>query len=78
MADCGPPYSSWAIGVTDDPIECKSTHEREKHIVSRWRHWDAGTENDARKIARYLQCKEMLGGPGGPGGPGSARYVYVM
>lgn len=71
----GPPSSEWTVGTTDDPGESKSAHEREGHLTSRWRHWDAGTENDAREIVLHLQGKGMQGGPGRPG---NARYVYVL
>lgn len=68
-------YSSWTIGVTDQPNERKQQHERDGKNVSYWHQWDASTELVARRIERYFGDK---GCRGAGGGPGNANYVYIF
>lgn len=75
IASRGPPGSSWVVGVTDDPDRRRDEHRREGHSTSRWRHWPADTEDDARAAERYFSNG---GTQGNPGGPGNASYVYAF
>ncbi len=68
-------YSSWIIGVTDQPDKRKQQHERDGKDVSYWHQWDASTELVARRIERYFVDK---GCRGAGGGPGNANYVYIF
>ena len=69
------PYSSWTIGVTDDPSARKSQHERDGHSIEHWMVWNADSEQDAREIERHFI---ILGMKGHPGGQGTADYVYIF
>lgn len=72
----GRPYPLWVVGVTDDPARREKEHRRDNHNTSRWRHWNAGTEEDARRVEAYfIVVKKMRGGTGGSG---SADYVYFF
>ncbi len=68
-------YSSWTIGVTDQPDKRKQQHERDGKDVSYWHQWDASTELVARRVERYFVDK---GCRGAGGGPGNANYVYIF
>jgi len=68
-------YSSWTIGVTDQPNERKQQHERDGKDVSCWHQWDASTESAARRIEHYFVDK---GCKGAGGGLGNANYVYIF
>ena len=67
----GLPYSSWTIGVTDDPAKRKQDHSNPVG----WRLWDADTERAARNVEAYFIAKGMKGGTGGAG---RADYVYIF
>jgi len=68
-------YSSWTIGVTDQPNARKQQHERDGKDVSHWHQWDASTELVARRIERYFVDKRCSGAGGGLG---NANYVYIF
>ena len=68
-------YEGWTIGVTDNPDRRRAEHEAEDERTSRWRDWDAETEDDARDIEQYFIDKGMQGGTGGRG---RADIVYVF
>jgi len=68
-------YSSWTIGVTDQPNERKQQHEQDGKDVSCWHQWDASTESVARRIEHYFVDK---GCEGAGGGLGNANYVYIF
>ena len=64
-------YSSWTIGVTDDPVRRKGEHSNTEH----WMQWKADSEAAARNVEKYFLDKGMKGGTGGSG---TADYVYIF
>lgn len=64
-------YSVWTIGITDDPDRRKREHGNPQC----WHHWDASTEEVARRIESYFLEK---GCKGAGGGGGNANYVYIF
>lgn len=64
-------YSVWTIGVTDDPDRRKQEHDNPQC----WHHWNAPTEDAARRIEKYFVDK---GCKGDTGGGGDADYVYIF
>lgn len=64
-------YSSWTIGVTDNPNTRRSQHGNPKH----WHHWRADTHGIARSVEKHFIDKGMNGAGGGPGTP---NYVYIF
>jgi len=64
-------YSVWTIGVTDDPDRRRTEHGNPKC----WHHWNASTEQVARRIETYFTDK---GCEGAGGGKGNANYVYIF
>ena len=64
-------YSSWTIGITEDPNRSRIEHGN----PGLWRVRDAITESSARKIEQHFRAKGMLGTA--DGGPNS-HYVYIM
>ena len=68
-------YSSWTIGITNDPSRRKKEHENEGDNVAYWAHWRADTLRVARNIESYFIDKGMKGGSGGP--VETPLYVYV-
>ncbi len=64
-------YSSWTIGITDNPNTRKIQHGNPKN----WHHWRADTETMARNIEKYFIAKGMSGAPGGGETP---NYVYIF
>jgi hypothetical protein len=68
-------YTSWTIGVTDDPSTRKAQHESEGSNVSCWTQWITGSEKEGREVEKYFLDKGMKGGTGGGG---YAGYVYIF
>lgn len=68
-------YSSWTIGLTDDPVERKAAHKKDGKNVSSWEHWETDFEQVGRDVEQYFIKKGMKGGTGGDTG---AQYVYVF
>lgn len=68
-------HSDWTIGVTDDTARRKAEHERDGEDITRWRHWEADTESNARTIEAVFVGRGMKGEVGGGG---SADFVYVF
>lgn len=64
-------YSSWTIGITDNPGQRKSQHGNPKH----WHQWRADTEAMARKVEKHFTEKGMKGEIGGGKSP---NYVYIF
>lgn len=64
-------YSSWTIGITEDPERRKQEHNN----PVRWHHWDAVLESSARNIEKYFLAKGMKGDTGGGTYP---HYVYIF
>ena len=64
-------YSSWTIGVTNDPEKSRREHGDPEH----WHQWDASGEEPAKRIAYHFLEK-------GYNGSGdmvdSANYVYIF
>lgn len=76
VASSGRPYTSWVIGVTDDPARRKKEHQRDRRDPLQWYQWNAENEDVARGVEMYfIVSKEMQGGFGGSG---SADYVYIF
>ena len=65
------PYSSWTIGVTDDPARRRREHSN----PNVWHHWNADTDQIARNVEAHFVAKGMKGGSGGTG---RADYVYIF
>ena len=63
-------YSSWYIGITDEPQRRKDEHGN----PTKWRHWKADNEQIARDIERYFLKMGMTGDTGGGNNP---SYVYI-
>lgn len=68
-------YSSWTIGVTDDPETRRTQHQNDGNNVSSWKHWKTDSEQDGRDIEAHFLGKGMKGGTGGAG---KAGYVYIF
>ena len=64
-------YSSWTIGITDDPERRK----REHNNPETWMQWRADTETIARNVEKYFLEKGMKGDTGGGKNP---NYVYIF
>lgn len=64
-------YSVWTIGITNDPERRRSEHDS----TPGWHHWDAETEDAARRIEKYFLDKGMKGDTGGGDNP---TYVYMF
>jgi len=64
-------YSSWTIGITDDPDRRRSEHNNPTH----WHQWRADTETIARNVEKYFLDKGMKGDAGGGISP---NYVYIF
>ena len=64
-------YSSWTIGITDNPTERKSQHGNTTH----WHQWRADTEAIARNVEKHFLDKGMKGATGGGD---STNYVYIF
>lgn len=64
-------YSTWTMGVTDQPTTRKSQHG---DPIS-WHQWNADTEKTARDVESHFID---LGMKGGEGGRGNADYVYIF
>jgi len=68
-------YSSWTIGITNDPKRRKEEHENDGKKVGMWKDWKANSEKIARNVEKYFQDKGMKGGEGGGDKP---TYVYIF
>jgi len=64
-------YSSWTIGITDDPDRRKVEHSN----PTCWRQWIADTETIARNVEKHFLDKGMKGATGGGESP---NYVYIF
>lgn len=64
-------YSSWTIGITDDPDRRRREHNNPRD----WHQWRADTEGIARRVERHFLDKSMKGDVGGGESP---NYVYVF
>ena len=64
-------YTIWTIGVTDRPEQRRQEHGSPKY----WHHWDATTEQVARRIEQYFIDQGCKGGVGGGVNP---NYVYIF
>ena len=64
-------YSSWTIGITDDPERRKGEHKNPKY----WHDWRADTETIARNVEEHFIEKGMNGDVGGGESP---NYVYIF
>jgi len=64
-------YSSWTIGITDDPDRRRTEHSNPKY----WHQWRADTETIARNVEKYFTEKGMNGATGGGEHP---NYVYIF
>lgn len=67
-------YSSWTIGITDDPDRRRKEHADEGDNVQYWMHWKAESEAIARRVEKLFLGKGMKGGTGGGDNP---IYVYI-
>ena len=64
-------YSSWTIGITDDPARRRREHNNPKD----WHDWGADTEAIARKVEKHFLDKGMKGDTGGGEHP---NHVYIF
>lgn len=68
-------YSSWIIGITNDPVRCRNEHRNEGNDVSSWTVWEADDENIARNVEKYFLDKGMNGASGEGWMP---NFVYIF
>ena len=68
-------YSSWYVGITDDPPRRKSEHTSEGDFTGAWFAIDTGSETTARAVEKHFLD---LGCKGGAGGGYDPTYVYVF
>ena len=72
-------YTSWQIGITNDPTTRKQQHADEKKETKYWKQWLADSLSDAREIESYfIENKNMKGGTGGDLSPHKTVYVYIF
>jgi len=71
----GTAYSSWTIGITNDPNRRYREHAANGKDVSRFTYWNAGNESSARRIEAICLSRGMEGDTGGGINP---IYVYVF
>lgn len=70
-------YSSWTIGITNDPERRRGEHNNDGKSTSACRHWEADSESVARNVEQYFLNKGMKGGGGGGSSP-PPRWVYIF
>jgi hypothetical protein len=68
-------YTSWTVGITNDPARRKGEHENAGKSVGLWKDWKADSEKIAREVEKYFLDKGMKGGGGGGDKP---TYVYIF
>lgn len=69
-------YSTWTIGLTDDPDKLKDELQYEKKIiVDLWEHWKTDSGKVAIEIVEYFLKKGMNGGTGDGY---ETDYVYIV
>lgn len=68
-------YSSWIIGITNDPVRRRKEHDDEGENTKYWHDWKADSETIARNVEKYFQDKGMKGSTGGGEHP---TYVYIF
>lgn len=64
-------YSSWTIGITDDPDRRRNEHGNPRP----WHEWEAHSEKIARNVEAYFLDKGMKGAGGGGDHP---NWVYIF
>jgi hypothetical protein len=64
-------YSTWTVGVTDDPDRRGTEHESPRF----WHQWKADTETIARNVEKYFLDKGMKGAPSVGEHP---NYVFIF
>ena len=64
-------YTSWTIGLTEDPDRRKEEHKN----PAMWYQWQADSQLDAKYIEMYFQGKGMWGFPAEGDNP---TYVYIF
>jgi len=70
-------YSSWTIGITNDPDRRKQEHESDGNDVRYWRQLLADSLQDAQDTEKYFLDKDCKGGTGGNLSPYKNTYVYI-
>jgi hypothetical protein len=79
MAVGGTSYSSWRIGLTNDPATRKAYwRDTEKEDVTTWKQWPADSLKDAQDIETLFIGKGMKGGTGGDLSDNETVYVYIF
>jgi hypothetical protein len=72
-------YSSYYIGLTNDPDTRKQQHTNERKNTTYWKHWQADSLSDAQDIESYFIKKDMKGGfTGGDLSSQKTVYVYIF
>ena len=64
-------YSTWTIGITDNPNRCREEHGNPNY----WYHWAIDLPQTAQNVETYFLAKGMKGASGGYR---SADYVFIF
>ena len=73
---CGKPWSSWYVGIASDPGARLFTDHKVSTQNGAWIYRDAGSEDGARKIEKYLLDTYSAKGDTG-GGDSTTTWVYA-
>jgi hypothetical protein len=70
-------YSSWTVGISNDPDRRKQEHINDGDDVTYWREWLSDSLSDAQEIEKYFIDKGCKGGTGGNLSAYKNTYVYI-
>ena len=74
--DCGGPYSTWYVGISENPEDRLFNGHKVDKNNDKWIIEEASSSDAARRIEKYFVY--TLGTAGGPGGGDEdAIYVYA-
>ena len=71
-------YTSWHIGITNEPDERKNEHTSEGKDTRRWQQWRAATLKDARDTIDYFVNEKGMKGSGTGSAEEGLVYVYIF
>jgi hypothetical protein len=72
-------YSSWRIGLTQDPDDRKKQHDNKQRRTAHWKQWRADSLSDAEQIeSHFISERHMQGKTGGVLDAGKTVYVYIF
>jgi len=70
-------YSSWTVGISNDPDRRKQEHINDGDDVTYWREWLSDSLSDAQEIEKHFIDKGCKGGTGGNLSAYKKTYVYI-